>query len=506
MGWFSRKQSDPVAVTQESGEHWLFGTHSILTSGAPKTPERLQAILKSQPRSQEIGAMDSGADTFTKMSASWGTVSSQLADWYSSHGFIGYPLCAVMAQQWMIDRACSLPARDATRNGYDIVTTNGDKLDTDALKLFKQYDKKFRARWNLEQFIRMGRVFGIRVALFEVESTDPEYYEKPFNPDGITPNSYKGISQVDPYWCTPELSGAGSTQPGNRHFYEPTYWRIGSKRYHRSHLCIYRHKEPPDLLKPMYMYGGIPVPQMIMERVYAAERVANEMPLLAMSKRMSVWLTDMGKFIAGGDEALNRFYDWIRMRDNHGIRIGDKDTDEFQQFETSLSELDNVVMTSYQLVAAAAGVPATKLLGTTPKGFNSTGDYETKSYHEELESIQEHDLTDMIERHHLMVMRSFVPKEQWVDTTVTWRPVDSPTAKELAERNLIKAQVGGALIQSQAITAEDERKRIATDPDSGYHQLGEMDDEAEVLRAAGIEDDVIEAALEAGINGEAESD
>jgi hypothetical protein len=33
-----------------------------------------------------------------------------------------------------------------------------------------------------------------------------DYYEKPFNPDGITEGSYKGISQVDPYWMMPMLT------------------------------------------------------------------------------------------------------------------------------------------------------------------------------------------------------------------------------------------------------------------------------------------------------------
>ena len=507
MGWlFGKKAEKPAAPEKESEDRDIFSTHFKM-SGKSHTLARLKAILNMAPQpTAEDGAMDAADSTFKQLANIPYSISSKLADWYTSHGFIGYQLCAVMAQQWLIDRACSLPARDATRNGYDIVTTSGEKLETGALKVLQAYDKKFRARWNLEQFIRMGRIFGVRVAFFEVESTDAQYYEKPFNPDGITPGSYKGIVQVDPYWCTPELVGSSVAQPGSMHFYDPTFWRVGGRKIHRSHLCVYRHKEPPDLLKPMYMYGGIPVPQMIMERVYAAERCANEMPLLALSKRLRVWLTDRAEFIARGDDAVNGMMDMISFADNHGVLVGDKEKEEFDQKDTSLGELDNVVMTGFQLVAAAAGVPATKLLGTSPKGFNTTGEYETKSYHEELESIQEHDLSALIERHHLMVMRSYVPKEDWSETSVTWRPVDSPTASELAERNLKKAQTGQALVQSQAILPEDERRRVATDPDSGYHQLGDDADGAQLLRDAGIEEDVIEAALEAGINGEAQPD
>ena len=63
-----------------------------------------------------------------------------------------------------------------------------------------------------------------------------------------------------------------------------------------------------------------------------------------------------------------------------------------------------------------------------------------------------------------------------VETTVTWRPLDAPTAKELAGTNLVKAQTGAALVASGAISSEDERQRVATDPDGGYAALGLQED------------------------------
>src|SRR5690606_18134855 len=82
---------------------------------------------------------------------------------------------------------------------------------------------------------------------------------------------------------------------------------------------------------------------------------------------------------------------FVEMRDNFGVQISDTGT-EFNQFDTALADLDVTVMTQYQLVASAASVPATKLLETTPKGFNATGEYEEASYREGLESIQTNDL------------------------------------------------------------------------------------------------------------------
>lgn len=443
-----------------------FSLKAVMDKVISKLPQVQVPITSGQ-------AMAADADDFEltmKMQADQQTVPDALAMWYASQGFIGHQLCAILSQNWLVDKACTMPGRDALRCGFDIVSEDGDELDPNTIKVLRRGDRKFQITKQLEQFVRKGRIFGIRIAFFNVESDDLQYYEKPFNPDGIKPGSYKGITQIDPYWCGPMLDGDSASNPATPHFYDPVWWFIAGRKYHRSHLIIFRNSEVADILKPSYLYGGVPVPQQIMERVYAAERVANEAPMLAQTKRTTVWLTDMEAFMADQEASAKKLQWWSQMRDNYGVKVGAKEADELAQFDTSLADLDNVIMTQYQIVAAAAKVPATKLLGTTPKGFNSTGDYEEASYHEELESIQTHDLTPFLERHYTILMRSEEVKVEgeYIAVTVNWLPLDSPTAKELAETNQIKAQTGNLLIQAGAITAEDERKRVAMDKESGY--------------------------------------
>ncbi len=474
--WF-KKPAPAVVKPQERASFWTTHAWDSMPTNWRDIFRARTAVL---PRPVIPGAQDDNSAYGLKTASTLGgNIPDALALWYVNQGFIGHQLAAMVAQHWLVDKACTMPARDAIRQGFDIVSVDGDDLPESALKSLNRLDRSMRLRWNLEQFVRMGRIFGIRIALFKVDSTDPDYYEKPFNLDGVQPGSYKGMVQVDPYWTAPMLDQNAASQPDTKHFYEPTWWQIQGRRYHRTHLVIYRHSEPPDILKPAYLYGGVPVPQQIMERVYAAERTANEAPQLAQTKRTTVWRTDMSKFVANANVAEQRLQEWISYRDNYSVKLGDFEGDDFQQFDTSLADLDSVIMTQYQLVAAASGVPATKLLGTTPKGFNATGEYEEASYHEELESIQTHDLTPLIERHHALCMRSFIKPQLGLDveTTVEWRPLDSQTAQETAAMNLTKAQTGAALIASGAIDGSDERTRIATDPASGYHGLGAMPQE-----------------------------
>lgn len=394
--------------------------------------------------------------------------------WYASQTFIGYQLSAMLAQQWLISKACLLPAKDATRNGYEITVNDGTEVLPEILDELRKLDITYNLNKNLIQFVQMGRIFGIRVAMFLVESDDENYYKNPFNPDGITEGSYKGISQIDPYWITPQLDAEASGNPADINFYEPTWWIINGKPVHRTHLVIFRTEEVADILKPSYIFGGVPIPQKIAERVYAAEITANEAPKLALTKRTDVINIDIAQAAALPGGMVGRIKQWVYNRDNYGIKTLGLD-ESMNQFDTSLTDLDAVIMTQYQLVAAASNVPAVKLMGTPPKGFNSTGEYEEANYHEELESIQSHDLTPLIQRHHLCVIRSEIAPKYGIEpfnTVVKWNELDALTKKEQAEINKLNAETAGFLVLSGAIDGQDERHRIMNEPKSGYSGLG----------------------------------
>lgn len=389
--------------------------------------------------------------------------------WYASHSFIGHQMCAVMAQHWLIDKACSQPARDALRNGYEITVNDGQEIDPDTMDKMREFDKRMRVEQSMMDFVRFGRVFGIRIALFLVKSTDPKYYESPFNPDGVTPGSYKGISLIDPNWCAPELDMESAGNPSSRDFYVPTWWRINGKRVHKSHLCIFKTAEVPDILKPSYMYGGIPVPQKIYERVYAAERCANEIPQLLLTKRTNAIHVDLDKIF--GDQAgfEEKMLAWTHYRDNYGVKVLGTE-ESMEQFDTGLTDADVAVFSQYQLVASAANVPVTKLLGTSPKGFNATGEFEERSYHEELEGIQSNDLAPLLERHYLLANLSYYTPELGISINVipNWNPVNAMSAKEQAEVNKTKADTDKQLFDAGAIDGQDIRARLIADQDSGY--------------------------------------
>lgn len=490
-------------LTTGFGENQMFATadqfptESSFRSGA----NGLQyvgdsALVVADSNVTGSGGVGAGRGTW----AAYG-VPESLMSWYSSHSFIGYQSCAIMAQHWLIDKCCAMPGEDAVRNGYT-VSVASDAMDTEldpdkvtkVVAKLQDLDNDFNITDELIQFWRFTQIYGIRVAVFDVESDDPKYYEKPFNIDGVKPNSYKGIRQVDPYWMTPVLVGRETSDPTNPHFYDPSFWVIAGKKYHRSHLIIGRGPEPADILKPSYQFGGIPLVQRIYERVYAAERTANEGPLLAMTKRTTVLKTNLATAEANPIRFRNRILAWTELRDNFGVKTVNTD-DVVEQHDTGLADLDVTIMTQYQIVAGMAKVPATKLLGTSPKGFGATGEHETKSYHEHLESVQKF-LTPLLTRHHELLARSVLGDEIPSDLPVkhTWNRVDTFTALELADLNLKKAQTDEILVTTvAAISSDESRTRLKNDNLSGFGHLSDMEAETEI----GITPEVKQGEIEA---------
>jgi phage-related protein (TIGR01555 family) len=465
----------------------------IMSAAIPVTPAKLVDMTPGR-----VGmAMDSACVDTSSMTAAYrfsgaGGIPPHMLAWYANQAWIGYQAISVLLQHWLINRACSIPAFDATRNGWKF-----EGLEEEKVKRLEAFDRKRNIKSVVREQARYTRGFGIRIAMFKVNSNDPKYYEKPFNIDSVQPGTYQGISQIDQVWCSPVLDSRNVTDPTRIDFYCPDYWMIGSKKVHKSHLVITRYSEVPDILKPSYQYGGLSLPQLLWERVYAAERSANEGPQLLMTKRINIINTTLELIGADPEAIAARYQEISELRDNFGLMLMGS-TDTYSQHETALSDVDTVIMTEYQLVAAVAEMPVTKLLGTTPKGFQSTGEHETDNYNVLLAGIQEHHCDPVLERHYQLAARHLWGEDVAVETV--WNPLDEPTEKERADTQLVKAQTRQINQTLGNVSPEENRKVIANDPDSGYNlettNGGEESEDAEFAAAlhAGITSTAVQSA------------
>ena len=349
------------------------------------------------------GFNDSGAK-LNSAYAIYGQVNDIIYTHFALQGFIGFQACALLSQNWLINKCCMLPPKEAMAPDYDIAFKTKDVIDKDKeiltdLKTVSDSKAGYKIKELAVEFAEKKRQFGVAYAYPLVKGAN---YEKPFNLKYIKPGSYEGMVNIDPYWVSPELNSEGATDTASSNFYEPEWYRLpDGKRLHKSWVVKAVNGNLPDILKPTYYYGGYPIPQLVYQRVYAAESVANEAPMLAKSKRLLYMDGNLGNYVLNQSKAENDAKAFTYFRDNWGVVIKRPDQ-AIGQIDTSLTDFDAVMMSQYQLVAAAAGMQATKLLETQPKGFNASGDFEKAQYNSLLLSIEKEDYIPYLNFHYMI--------------------------------------------------------------------------------------------------------
>ena len=110
-------------------------------------------------------------------------IPAQQVMYFANQSFIGYQLCALIAQHWLVSKCCLVPAKDAVRNGYEISVNDGTDISPEIIDAIKEADVRHNLNGNLIEFIQMGRIFGVRIAMFMVHFDDPdemkEFYKNP---------------------------------------------------------------------------------------------------------------------------------------------------------------------------------------------------------------------------------------------------------------------------------------------------------------------------------------
>lgn len=401
--------------------------------------------------------------------------------------FIGYQACALLAQNAYIKKVCEIPAQDAIAVDYklhyrDSETDKNDSTDQEQenkilaeLKLIS--DKEMTMKDVCKQANICKKTYGqcIVIPTFTVDVD----MSKPFNPSAVKKNTYTGMQIIEPFWVTYDLTLDQVSRPDKKGFYEPEYYHVnGGKRIHKSWIRKLVNGKVSDILKPTYYYGGIPLPQQIYSRVFCAEKVANEAPKLALSKRLLVVDGNVNNLIANPDIAGETLAGLSSIRDNFGFFLKNPG-DQVMQVDTSLGDFDALIMTQFQLVAAIGEMPATKLMKTQLKGLSNSGDYEMKDYAQSLIAIQENDFNHILEFHYQLLTISKYGKE--LDLDIVWNPIDTPTELELAQIEYQKAQTDSAYVSAGVLSQEEVHEMLRQDEDSRFRNLSDETPQVESM-------------------------
>jgi len=419
---------------------------------------------------------------------------------YSENHFPGYQYLSMLAQLPEYRKFATIPAEDMTREWIRLRST-GDDDKAERIKQLNDALERYKVRELFQQAAETEGFFGRAQIYIDVTTPngaramdDPGELESPlFRSDKkISKGSLKGFVLVEPVWTYPGAYNANN--PLAQDYYRPSKWYVMGKTVHASRLLTFVRHPVPDLLKASYNFGGVSMTQMAQPYVNNWVRTRDSISDLVHSFSTSGVKTDLDEVLQGGDAAgfFDRMELFTRLRDNKGLMALNNETEDFFQFNTPLGTLDVLQSQSQEHMAMVAGIPLVKLLGVTPSGLNASSDGEIQVYYDGIRGAQEKMLGPNLRRVlDIIQLSEFGEIDE--EITFEFEPLYGLDETEAATVRKTDAETGQLLIQSGAISPEEERARVAADPQSGYDSLeGDPDEDEEIDQGTNL------AAVEGG--------
>lgn len=401
--------------------------------------------------------------------------------------FPGYQYLAGLAQMAEYRKFSEVPAEDMTREWIRLRST-GDDDKTDKINQLNDALERYKIRSLFQQAAEVDGFFG-RAQLYidmkapngELAADKPAELSSPLvmSEKKITKGSLRGFVLVEPIWTYPGTYNANN--PLAPDFYRPSSWYVMGKTVHHSRMLTFISRPVPDLLKASYNFGGLSMTQMAQAYVNNWLRTRDSVSDLVHSFSVSGIKTDMSEVLMGTDDAqfFSRAELFNKLRDNRGLMLLDKDMEEFFQFNTPLSGLGELQSQSQEHQSMVASIPLVKLFGVTPSGLNASSEGEIQVYYDGIAGRQVKMFKDPLETV-LKVIQLSEFGEIDPDITFEFEPLYGVDQVEAANIRKTNAETDVTLVQGGIIEPAEARKRVASDPESGYDSLeGDLDDEVD---------------------------
>lgn len=413
-------------------------------------------------------------------------VYAYVSEAYAGMGFIGYPYLAELSQRPEYRKMSDVIAKEMTRKWIKLEVKDEDDK-SDKLEVIEKAMRRHRLRAKFRLAALQDGLFGRSQIYIDVKTpsgmlawADPDELKSILvkSPAKIAKGSLVGFKVIDPVWTTPYLYN--SDNPMRPDFYKPTSWFVLGRQVHSSRLLNIVSREVPDLLKPSYNFGGMSMTQLAIPYVNNWLKTRQAVANLIDGFSVPLFSTNMASILGGdpGTDVFGRVDLFNRMRTNRGAWAIDKESEDFRFENVPLSGLDALQNQSLEQLSVVSGIPLVKLMGISPSGLNATADGEIRVFYDDMHSAQEAVFRDPLQTCLEMIQLSEFGEID-PDITFSFVPLWQMSEKELAEVRKLDAETGAVLIESGAISPQEERERVAADETNGYHSLDLADDDAD---------------------------
>ena len=264
---------------------------------------------------------------------------------------VNYYECYSLAQDPLFTKVFNLLSITPFAKGGEIVFDDADgtqkNIEKDKLeKLAKEYDV-----WeHIQAAVHSNYVTGGCLLYMDFGQTESELRE-PLNLNKMSMKRFKGFRHIDPINCV--AVNVNTVDPAAADYMKPKIWYvIGLGTVDESHFLKFEENLPELPMRPLTLYFGMPLTQLIKQDV-ANSNLASQGLANLMNRFRYVYLkTEESNFVTANAPMFREKLDFMSFsQDNFGV-CPLKSTEEVLQLTTSLTGMAENVELFYLLVAA----------------------------------------------------------------------------------------------------------------------------------------------------------
>jgi phage-related protein (TIGR01555 family) len=253
-----------------------------------------------------------------------------------------------------------------------------------------------------------ARLWGGAAILIGTGDVDPS---QPLNPEKVKAGGVQYLTVVTRRELT---SGEIDTDPASEFYGKPASYTLNSQNaqpvmVHPSRLVIFQGAQVPDEDLNINRGWGDSVLTSILDAVKNADSTAANVASLVFEAKVDV--IRVPNFMASLSDPeyerriLQRYALANAGKGVNGTLMLDKD-EEYQSKSASFATLPDIIDRFLQIVAGAADIPLTRLLGTSPGGLNSTGESDLRNYYDRISAMQQIEMQPAMFRMDEAIIRS----------------------------------------------------------------------------------------------------
>lgn len=356
---------------------------------------------------------------------------------------------------WLPRKIVDIPALDATRRWRAWQADKGqiEKIEAEEMRL--------ALRSKVRQAMTRARLFG-GAAIFI--GTGEGNTSTPLKAEAIKSGGVRYLAVMS----RRQLSPTEKEQDPQQELYgKPKAYRLAGSQLdiHPSRLVIFtggEHPEP-ELASANEFGWGDSVLQAIFESIKQSDgTMANVASLVFEAKVDVIKIPDFMDRVQDPEfrkQVLERIQLAATAKGINGTLL----LDALEGYETksaSFSTLPDIIDRFLQAVSGAADIPATRLLGQSPSGLNSTGEADLRNYYDRIQAMQELDVSPALSLLDDCLIRSALGTRP-EQIHYIWNPLWQQTASERSENNKRTADTIKVLTETK-LWPEDALSKAAT--------------------------------------------